>query len=128
MKLLMGIESNFNFIWEIKRGRTFVRKLTDYFAIMILTPLFLVISGGLTVAIQTGLGNFELLSSFSTVLLKLLAWAISATTFALLYLVMPNTKVQVKSAFIAGVIAMLMSQFLQWAYIKFQIGANSMNS
>jgi len=128
MKLLMGIEANFNFIWEIKQGRTFVRRLTDYFAIMILTPLFLLISGSLTVAIQTGLGNFEFLSSLSTILLKILAWAISATTFALLYLIMPNTKVQAKSAFIAGAIAMMLSQLLQWAYIKFQIGANSMNA
>ncbi|MDZ4666059.1 MAG: YihY/virulence factor BrkB family protein [Bacteroidota bacterium] len=128
MKLLMGIESNFNFIWEIKRGRSVVRRLTDYFAIMILTPVFLLISGGLTVAIQTGLGNFELLSSFSTILLKILAWTISATTFALLYLVMPNTKVNFKSAFIAGAIAMTLFQLLQWIYIKFQIGANSMNA
>jgi len=128
MKLLMGIENNFNYIWEIKRGRSVVRKITDYLAIMIVTPIFLLVSGGLTVAIQTGLGSFEFLSGAATVLLKILAWGLSATTFALLYLVLPNTRVNVRSAFIAGVIAMALFQLVQWLYIKFQIGANSMNA
>lgn len=128
MKLLMGIENNFNHIWEIKRGRSVVRKTTDYLAIIIVTPIFLSASGGLTVALQTGLGQFEFLSSFSTVLLKILAWALAGSTFGLLYLIMPNTKVQFKSAFIAGFIAMVLFQILEWAYIKFQVGANSMNA
>lgn len=128
MKLLMGIENNFNQIWEIKRGRSVVRKITDYLAIIIVTPIFLSASGGLTVALQTGLGQFEFLSSFSTVLLKILAWALAGSTFGLLYLIMPNTKVQFKSAFIAGFIAMILFQILEWAYIKFQVGANSMNA
>lgn len=128
MKLLIGIENNFNHIWEIKRGRTWVRKITDYLAIMIITPIFLVASGGLTVALQTGLGKFEFLSGIATVLLKILAWALAGSTFGLLYLILPNTKVQFKSAFIAGFIAMVLFQILEWAYIKFQVGANSMNA
>ncbi len=127
MKLLMSIEANFNFIWEIKRGRSVVRKITDYLAIIIVTPIFLLASGGITVALQTGLGNFEFLGSFATVLLKILAWALSGTTFALMYLILPNTRVNVKSAFIAGFMAMILFQLLQWAYIKFQVGSNRMN-
>jgi membrane protein len=128
MKLLMGIENNFNHIWEIKRGRSVVRKITDYLAIIIITPIFLSASGALTVAMQTGLGYFEFLSGFSTILLKILAWALAGSTFGLLYLILPNTKVQFKSAFIAGFIAMVLFQILEWAYIKFQVGANSMNA
>ncbi len=128
MKLLISIENNFNVIWEIKRGRTLVRKLTDYLAIMIITPIFLMVSGSLTVALQAGLGKFEMLSGLSTILLKLLAWVLAGSTFGLLYLILPNTKVQFKSAFIAGGIAMVLFQILGWAYIKFQVGANSMNA
>ena len=93
MKLLISIENNFNVIWEIKRGRTLVRKLTDYLAIMIITPIFLMVSGSLTVALQAGLGKFEMLSGLSTILLKLLAWVLAGSTFGLLYLILPNTKV-----------------------------------
>lgn len=128
MKLLMGIENNFNEIWEIKRGRTWVRKITDYMAIMIVSPIFLIISGGLTVAIQTKMGDFEFLSGASTILLKLISWCLITSVFALLYIILPNTKVKVKSAFSAGLISMILFQTLGWAYIKFQIGANSMSA
>jgi membrane protein len=127
MKLLISIEANFNFIWEIKRGRSVVRKITDYLAIIIVTPIFLLASGALTVALQTGLGNFEFLGGLATIFLKILAWSLSGTTFALMYMVLPNTRVNVKSAFIAGLIAMILFQLLQWVYIKFQVGANRMN-
>lgn len=128
MKLLLSIENNFNQIWEIKRGRTWVRKVTDYLAIMIISPIFLIVSGGLTVAIQTKLGDFQFLSGATTILLKLFAYFLITCVFALLYLVLPNTKVSAKSAFVAGTISMILFQILQWAYIKFQIGANQMNA
>lgn len=128
MKLLLSIENNFNEIWEIKRGRSWVRKITDYMAIMVVSPIFLIISGGLTVAIQTKMGNFEFLSGASTILLKILAWGLITSVFALLYIILPNTKVKVKSAFSAGLIAMVLFQILEWAYIKFQIGANSLSA
>jgi len=128
MKLLLGIENNFNEIWEIKRGRTWLRKVTDYMAIMIVGPIFLIVSGGLTVAIQTKMGNFEFLSGASTIFLKLISWALVASVFALLYIILPNTKVKAKSAFSAGITAMVLFELLGWAYIKFQIGANSLSA
>jgi membrane protein len=41
---------------------------------------------------------------------------------------MPNTKVNFKSAFYAGIIATLLFEILSWAYVKFQIGANRLNA
>ena len=39
MKVLGNIEDAFNAIWKVARGRTFVRKFTDYFAIMLTAPI-----------------------------------------------------------------------------------------
>jgi len=44
IKLLMSIEDSFNEIWEIKKGRTWVRKITDYLTIMLISPLFLIVA------------------------------------------------------------------------------------
>jgi membrane protein len=43
----------------------------------------------------------------------------------MLYLVMPNTRVPVRSGILAGVAAGTIFQIIQWAYIKFQIGVAS---
>ncbi|MGE0567985.1 MAG: YihY/virulence factor BrkB family protein [Bacteroidia bacterium] len=128
MKLLMSVENYFNEIWEISKGRTWVRKITDYLAILVVSPILLVLAGSVTLAIQTKLGNFEMISGFSAILYKLLAWGLLTLVFTLLYLILPNTKVNFKSAFVAGIITMILFQSIEWAYIKFQIGASSMNA
>lgn len=96
MKLLSNIESSFNEIWEIKKPRTWIRKITDYLSIMLVAPILIIISGTLTVTLKTGidsvLGTVELLSPLQFILLKLLAFALIWSMFTFLYLVLPNTK------------------------------------
>lgn len=128
MKLLVSIEDNFNEIWEIKRGRTWIRKITEYLTIMLVSPVLLIVSGGITLALQTKIGSIEMLGFVSIILIKLIAWALIAFVFTFLFMILPNTKVNFKSAFMAGVISTLFFQLLEWAYIRFQIGANSLNA
>ena len=128
LKLLVSIEDNFNEIWEIKKGRTWIRKVTDYLAVMLISPLFLIIAGGLTVAVQARLGNMQLLSFVGAFFIKLLAYGLIASVFMFLYMVLPNTKVNFKSAAISAIIGAILFQLLQWAYVKFQIGANQLNA
>ncbi len=128
MRLLMSIENSFNEIWKVPFGRSWVRKITDYLTIMIIGPVFLILSGGITVAIESKIGGMAFLGSFSALLIELFAGALVAGLFAFLYGVLPNTKVTFKSAAGAGVLASILVHLLGWAYIRFQIGANSMNA
>ena len=43
MKLLGNIEDSFNDIWEVKKSRSFIRKFTDYFSILLIAPIFIII-------------------------------------------------------------------------------------
>ena len=53
MKVLGNIESSFNDIWQIKKSRSFIRKFTDYFAIIFIGTLLLILSSSATVFIET---------------------------------------------------------------------------
>lgn len=128
LKLLISIEQNFNEIWGIKQGRTWIRKLTDYLTLMVISPLLLIIAGGLIITIETRIVNSNLFGFLNILLIKLFAYALISTVFAFLYFVLPNTKVKFKSAVIAGILSSILFQLLQWTYLKFQIGANSMNA
>jgi len=128
MKLLVSIEASFNEIWEIRRGRTWLRKVTDYLTIMMVSPLFLIISGSLTVAIQTKVGNLEMMGFLTTFLLKVVAYAIVAGVFTFVFMVLPNTKVNFKSAFIAAIFSTIFFELLGWGYVKFQVGANHLSA
>lgn len=128
LKLLISIENIFNQIWEIKRGRSWVRKLTDYLTIMLVGPVFFMISSGITLTLNSKMGNFnEYLGIAGVFLVKLFAYSLVAGVFTFIYMALPNTKVSFKAAFAAGIIATLLFEVLGWGYVKFQIGASRLS-
>jgi membrane protein len=131
ISLLNSIENSFNEIWEIKRGRTWTRKITDYMSIMLLGPIFIIVSGGLTVWLKTGLdtvaSNVEIISPATAIFLKLFAFALMWGMFIFLYMALPNTKVTFKGAAMGSLVAALLFELLQWAYVSSQIGVAQYN-
>ena len=131
ISLLNSIENSFNEIWEIKRGRTWTRKITDYLSIMLIGPIFIILSGGLTVWLKTGLdtvaSNVEIISPATVLFLKLFAFTLIWGMFIFLYMALPNTKVTFKGAAMGSLIAALLFELLQWAYVSSQIGVAQYN-
>ncbi|MES2134138.1 MAG: YihY/virulence factor BrkB family protein [Bacteroidota bacterium] len=132
MKLLGSIENSFNEIWEIKRDRVWTRKITDYLSIMLIAPIFIIISGSLTVGLKAGISDvsshFALLSPVGFVLLKIVAFALIWGMFVFLYMALPNTKVGFKSAAMGAIIAAILFELLEWAYVSFQVGVAQYNT
>jgi len=127
MKLLGNIESSFNSIWQIKKPRVFIRKFSDYLTMMLIAPIFILISSSVTVFITTQFDKFATdyaILEHLRFLLSLIPYLLIWLLLTIIYMVMPNTKVTFRSAFIAGVIAGTIFQFTQWIYVHFQIGIN----
>jgi len=125
--LLGNIESSFNDIWQIKKARVISRKLSDYLSLIVIAPILLFVSSGVTVFLSEQIKNSSqmfplvgyigpLLSLLVAIIPYILIWLV----FTLVYIIMPNTKVQFNSALIAGIIAGTIFQLLQWGYIHFQ--------
>ncbi len=128
LQLLVSVEDIFNEVWDVNQGRTWVRKVTDYLTVMLVSPFLLIIAGGLTVAIQTQIGGMHLMGFISTFLIQLLAYSLVAAVFTFLYMVMPNTKIKFSSALVAAIVSTILFELVQWIYLGFQIGANRMNA
>jgi len=130
---IMGkIEESLNEIWEIKKPRTLIRKFSDYMAMMVFGPVLLIISTSATVVVASQVkmivNKIAVLGVFSKViflLLNLLPYASIWVLLTMLYLIMPNSKIPIRSAILGGVVAGTVAQIVQWVYIKFQIGAAS---
>ena len=135
MKLLGHIESSFNEIWEIRKSRTLVRKLSDYISIMLISPIFMVVSGSITIFITAQITNItesvSLLGMFSPFImlgLKMMPYCLIGVLLTIIYMMMPNTKVNLKSGLIAGIVAGAAYVLLQWGYINFQVGIAKYNA
>lgn len=135
LKLLSSIEDNFNEIWQIKKGRTIIRKVTDYLAIMVFAPILIVASGAMSVFLKAqvdgamqGFAWLQQIDFVGTFFLKLLGIFLMGCLFTFIYMVLPNTKVHLRSALIAGLISAIAFDLLQWAYINFQVGVVRYNA
>ncbi|MCK5168943.1 MAG: YihY/virulence factor BrkB family protein, partial [Bacteroidales bacterium] len=53
MKVFANIESSFNAIWQIRKGRNWFRKFSDYISMLIIAPILLVASSSATVFLTT---------------------------------------------------------------------------
>lgn len=134
MKLLTSIESSFNTVWEVKKSRSWVRKFTDYLSIMLFSPILIILSSSISIFISAQLNTvsggsfFGFVSPILLQIAKIIPFIIIWILFTLLYIVIPNTKVEFKSALIAGIIAGTVFQIFQWAYIYFQSGATRLSA
>jgi membrane protein len=129
LSLLSSIENSFNEIWEIKKGRIFIRRITDYIAISIFAPVLIFVSSGVSIFLSTEVSSLESLKwliHFGIVFkifLKITSLLLLSGMFTFIYIVLPNTRVKFKSAMMAGIVAAVAFDVLQWAYITFQVGA-----
>jgi len=132
ISILGKIEESLNEIWEVKESRTLIRKFSDYMAMMVLTPVLFIVSSSATVLVASQLkiivNKIALLGIFSKViflLLNLLPYVSIWVLLTALYVIMPNTKIPLKSAILGSVVAGTVAEIVQWIYIKFQIGVAS---
>ena len=135
MSLLDHIESSFNHIWQIRSSRPWFRKFTDYLTIMLISPVFLILSSSATVFISTQLSEYMLkapiLDFFKpiiTFLVQLLPYFLCWVTLTVLFIIMPNTRVKFSSAVVAGIIAGTILQLLFWLYIDLQFGISKLSA
>lgn len=109
MKVFGNIEKAFNNIWEIKKTRPLSRKITGYLSIILLFPVL----WALYVSISNAFKNTLLLLADHNELLFFLVQAVILfgklfifwLTFAIIYSALPYTKVNLKPAIGAAIIA-----------------------
>jgi membrane protein len=135
MKVLSHIEDSFNDIWRVIQPRSYTRKFADYLSIILIAPIFLILSNLFTVVLTTQVEEFTknitLLGYIGPLILflvQLTPYVLLWIVFTLLYLIMPNTKVNFTSALMAALIAGTLFQLVQWGYIYFQVGVSRYNA
>ena len=135
VRVLGHIEGSFNDIWEVTRPRPLGRRFSNYLSIMLISPVVVIISGSLTVFINTQvtdvvekLGLLGILGPVLFLALKLLPYALIWGLLSFVYITIPHTRVKLLPGVAAAVVAGTMYQLVQWFYINFQIGISKYNA
>lgn len=128
-----NVERAFNTIWNVKRGRSSWRKFTDFFSVIVICPIIVLVAASLTVAVQKLDLVQDMLSASGSVgleefLLKLFSLSLVWVGFIFVYAFVPNTQVRLGAAAAGGLVAGTLWQSAQWLYIHWQIGFTKYNA
>jgi len=117
LALLSTIERAFNNIWRVGKGRNFLQRMINYWALLTLGPLLFGV--GIYVSTQYSTVGRIHQTILSNVAPALLSYLISTAAFFFLYFVLPNTKVQTRSAIWGAAVAALVWSLAKYGFAQY---------
>ena len=134
ISMFRQVEANFNDIWNVKKNRSIVRQFTTYITMLIVVPIFIVISSGISVKVdeyvsliaQSSVGPF--FSPVYQFLVKLSPFVLYWLLFSIVYVIIPNTKVNFRDAMLSGVITGTAFLAIQFLYVNGQVSLSQYNA
>ncbi len=133
LTLLSNIEKSFNHIWGVDETRPWLRRFSDYFSVVTIGPIFLLAAISMTsslasIELVTHLRENTYLGPLVLLLFKAIPFVGMWIAFTVLYIFMPNTRVNYSAALVGGVLGGTFWQLAQWGYIHFQVGVGRYNA
>jgi membrane protein len=107
---IQKVEDSFNFLWRVEQPRSWARRVAEYMSLLVIGPILLVGFVGLSratvgKAIDSAITEVPVLQQVTQSLLGLAPYAMVTALFTVLYMFIPNTRVQWKPALIGAVTA-----------------------
>ena len=113
ISMVQKVEESFNYVWYVSKPRNFSRRFTEYLIVLLVGPMAMVTAIGMITSIQSNtvvqyLLNNEALGPIFVVGGKFVPYLLISGVFTFLYMFMPNTKVNFKSALVGGLVGGIM--------------------
>jgi len=110
ISMLSRIEDTFNDIWGVARGRSWFTRIVLYWGVITLAPLLLAVALGLSSGphFQSTRQLITRMPFVGNLIFQFLPVVVVCLTFALFYILMPNTKVQWRAAVVGGLVGGLL--------------------
>ena len=131
--VMTNVERAFNETWGVSHTRPWRRKLSDYLSIFLIFPILM--AGAVSIS-TTFLGHPEIRRFLSDIMpgtffaatSSLVSLGVLWVAFTFIYLVMPNTRVDFRSALLGGIAGGTLWQLAQSLFIWFQGSATYYNA
>ena len=122
--LVQKIEAAFNFVWQIDHLRPLSQRISSYLSVILLGPalIFIAISFSATVLGSDWTQRLITIEPLGTLVFyssKLVPFVLVSLAFTLIYIFIPNTRVQFRAALVGGVIAGVIWKFTGWGFAAF---------
>jgi membrane protein len=101
------VEASFNYVWYVTKPRSLARRFTEYLVVLLIGPVavgtaFTMIGALSSTSIVSYLEQLPGIAELFLMVGKFLPYLLVSAVFTFLYIFMPNTQVNFKSALIGG--------------------------
>jgi len=108
--LIKKIDDTLNLIWNVKEGRNIIRRFSNYISLTLIGPVLLFVIIALTASLASNtivkkISSIEPLGTLIILWGYILPYIIVSILFTFIYVIVPNTRVNLRSAAIGGFIA-----------------------
>ena len=110
------LENSFNSIWNVKQSRSFGRRLTNYVMTLLLVPVLVVVTSGISIFMNSTEVLSSVLQAIEPIrkfMLRFIPFVATSAVFTWIFIAIPNAKVKFSSAIIPGVVMGLFYQVVQ---------------
>ena len=110
------LENSFNSIWNVKQSRSFARRMTNYVMTLLLVPVLVVVTSGISIFLNSTEILAPVLDGILPIrkfMLRFLPFIATSGVFTWIFIAIPNTKVKFSSAIIPGILMGLLYQLVQ---------------
>jgi membrane protein len=128
---IQKVEKSFNYLWRVDRPRSFLLRFSEYLALMILGPILLAVALGLLTSAERSpfalwANAIKPLAWTLSVVGKILPYLIVTAIFTVMYVFIPNTKVQFRAALIGGITAGVVWALVGKVFTAYLVYASSL--
>jgi membrane protein len=130
ISLMHKIEDALNDIWRVPSSRPMAVRVRDYMVILLLGPLFIFLSVGMTAtlkhaAIVQQYLPFDIVGSALEYVFSVVPYVLFTLAFSMVYMFLPNTRVRLVPALAAGFVTGVMWKALGYLFGTFVAGSGS---
>ena len=122
--LVQKIEAAFNFVWQIEHLRPLSQRVSNYLSVILIGPALIFIAIGISATLLSmdltqKLVTIEPFGSLVVFSGKLVPYVLVCLAFTMIYVFIPNTRVQFRAALVGGVIAGVIWKITGWGFATF---------
>jgi len=108
--MVQKIEESVNFVWHVSNPRSIARRFTEYFSVLLMGPVVLVVALGIIASVRNNALTERLMEvePFGTAIVaagELTPYLLAILALTVLYKLIPNTRVKFRAAFVGGLTA-----------------------
>ena len=129
IKVLITLENSFNKIWHVSKKRSIARRIVDCIAIIFIGPIFLIVLIGTNSFVIEQVSTLFFRGTVGVgIFTQILGPLFYILLFTLIFYLIPNTNIKLKSAIISGIITSFLCYILKFIFLSVQGSITSYNA